>query len=197
MLSKYFSSISIVEPNQKYLELYKKRGYNAYFSNFQDVVLPEKFHFVLCSHVLYHVKHSNWPVFLKKMKRSIIKGGKGMLVIGAPRGEFENFGKSLKSNLPNDYSNTSLLKKILTDLNFSFSVTPRAYTFKTSNYADFYIVIELFTITDYYELEAFNRLSISQKNEIYAKIHNFCQSCKKDNGEYELVIEDDILVFDA
>ncbi len=190
ILATYFDSTTVIEPNPVYKSAYEKFGFFAKIGNFQDEGLEKVFDFILCSHVLYHIARKDWAFFLKTIYRSLSPGGRGLVVLVAPRGDWHK----LRTSICSRYSSSFEAEKVLKKLKIFHKTFPVRSIFKSFRYEDFRRVVTLFTIDDCFLPEKFLELSDEKKQIIYKKIEDFILSCKKDSGLYELVCEDDFIV---
>ncbi len=192
ILTAYFDSTTVVEPNPTYRSDYKRLGFLTHIRNFQDEKLENSFDFILCSHVLYHLDRKDWAFFLNKINQSLSSGGKALVVLVAPRGSWHD----LRASICSSYSCSSEAEKVLKKLNIFYRTFPVRSSFKSFRYEDFHRVVSLFTIDDCFLPKKFIELSRGEKQNIYGKIEEFISTCKKDNGVYELVCEDDFIIID-
>jgi 2-polyprenyl-3-methyl-5-hydroxy-6-metoxy-1,4-benzoquinol methylase len=189
-LSKFFTSITVIEPNSAFASIYQNKGFTSYIGNFQDIPLNCKYDAVLCSHVLYHVPCAEWTPFLKKMYDLIRPGGKGFVAMVAPKGKWH----VLRSSLNSDYFNCSQVEKVLKEQNISYDLTFVQSIFNVQNYKDFRALTRLFTIEDCYFPDVYRVLSDLEKKKIDQKIEEYIATCKQPDGSYEFSDEDAYII---
>lgn len=189
-LSKFFKSTTVIEPNRAYESLYQDKGFAFYIDNFQDAAIDEKFDFVLCSHVLYHVPHSQWPSFVKKVEGLIRLGGKGLVSLVAPKGPLHE----LRSSINPDYSNSGKVEAALKEENIPYDLFFVQSLFTVPSYEDFRALVRLFTIDDCYLPQDYRTLSDSEKALIDEKIDNYIITCRQPDGTYKFADEDTYIV---
>jgi SAM-dependent methyltransferase len=185
-LSKFFKSTTIIEPNKAFASIYKDTGFITYNENFQDTVIDGQYDLILCSHVLYHVPHNQWALFLKKLTELIRPGGKGLVSMVFPRGKWH----ALRSSINSDYSNSDKVEKALKEQDIPYELIPVQSVFRVPNYDDFRALVRLFTIDDCYLPEIYQALSNSEKELIDHKIENYIATCTQSDGAYEFIDED-------
>lgn len=192
-IAKNFNNTTIIDPISEYSNTFKELGFKTFVNNFEELKINDKFDFILCSHVLYHVDQDKWQSFLNKFYDTIGNNGKGMLVLLAPKGEWFDFEVSLNPNKP--IPNSDLILRKLKSLNIQYEITSTPCTFKTDNYNSFRDLVHLFTIGNCFPTEEFNSFSAEQKQLIAKKIDTFIEhDCKKGDGTYELSWEDSYIV---
>lgn len=179
-ISPYFEATTIVEPNGEYEELYKKKSFLSKMGNFQDMTLEGQFDFALCSHVLYHVDQKEWAPFLKKMTGLIRPGGKGLVALVAPQGNFH----ALRHSINPDYSNSGKVEEALKSLGISYERFQHLSEFRVGNRSDFRALVRIFTLDDCYLPDAYARLSQEEKRGIEDKIDRFIETCLQPDGTY-------------
>ncbi len=185
-LSNFFTSTTVVEPNRAFASIYEKKGYINHTGNFQDIALDSKYDVVLCSHVLYHVPRAQWVPFLEKLNGSICLGGKGLVLMVAPKGKWHE----LRSSLNPDYANSDGVERALKELHISYELVPVQSVFKVQNYEDFRALVRLFTLDDCYLPEEYFALSARDREEIEQKIDEYVVTCRQSDGSYEFYDED-------
>ena len=189
-IASYFTSSTIVEPNPLYKEKYTSQKYTVYTANFQDIQLPQKYDFVLCSNVLYYVEHNKWATFLERLHSCINKGGQGLVILAAPCGKYHEFSKSINPN----YSNSALIERDLGKLNIKYRKITKHVSF-TADYKEFKQIFYLFTIDNCFPQQAFAKLTESEKKSIFAKFDAFIEGCRTDDGRYKIIWDEDFFVF--
>lgn len=185
-LSKFFTSTTVIDPNKAFASIYQDKGFIAYTGNFQDIITNIEYDLILCSHVLYHVPHSDWTAFLKKLYGSLCFGGKGVIAMVHPKGRWHE----LRSSLNPDYSNSDKVEKILKEQKIPYDLIPVQSTFRVKEYNDFRALVRLFTIDDCYLPEEYQALNALEKNLIDQKIDEYIATCKKSDDSYEFFDED-------
>lgn len=93
-ISQSFSETTIVEPNEKQVNFFKRRCPQFYVIDdlWSDVDLGVKlFDFILCSHVLYYIREDEWINAIDKMCFHLAEGGRIGIVLQSPIGEVARF----------------------------------------------------------------------------------------------------------
>ncbi|HOW56943.1 MAG TPA: class I SAM-dependent methyltransferase [Smithellaceae bacterium] len=93
-ISQSFSETTIVEPNEKQVEYFKRRcpQFNIFNNSWDKINLAGKrFDFILCSHVLYYIPEGRWLTTIKKMYDHLHQGGRIAIVLQSPVGEVARF----------------------------------------------------------------------------------------------------------
>jgi arsenate reductase-like glutaredoxin family protein len=185
-LSHFFTSATIVEPNKAYIPIYKDKGFISYFCNFQDVMLEDKYDFILCSHVLYHVPRAEWAAFLEKMYGLIRSGGTGLISMVAPVGQWH----TLRLSINPDCTTSQQVEQMLKEQGIPYSLIPVQNIFNVPNYEDFRALIRLFTIENCYPPDTYKAVSDSEKALIDQRIEEYIATRKQPDGSYEFLDED-------
>jgi SAM-dependent methyltransferase len=189
-LSKYFSSTTIVEPNNASISLYRESNYVIHRNKFEDTRLDGNFDFILCSHMIYHVERNDYEAVIKRIYDLLDCGGKAMIVLVAPRGIFHNLCLSIN----NKYTNSSSVIKILEKLKIHFEVENVNCLYKANRFARLFKITNLFAISDCFTKSQYDELKTIEKAIIKNKITSFVSGCGKKNGYYEYLSEEDYLI---
>lgn len=93
-ISQSFDETTVVEPNEKQANFFKKRcpHFKVYNNFWENVDLaPRRFDFILCSHVLYYIEEAQWITTIEKMYAHLEEGGRIAVVLQSPVGEVADF----------------------------------------------------------------------------------------------------------
>jgi ubiquinone/menaquinone biosynthesis C-methylase UbiE len=92
--SQSFAHTTVVEPNEKQAGFLSRRcpDFEVYNNLWRNVDLGSKrYDFILCSHVLYYIGHSEWLTTIEKMYTHLEPGGRIAIVLQSPIGEVADF----------------------------------------------------------------------------------------------------------
>lgn len=93
-LSESFIETTVVEPNEKQVARLSRRcpHFNICHDCWDNVDLaPQRYDFILCSHVLYYIKEDNWVKTIEKGYSHLEDGGWMAIVLQSPVGEVADF----------------------------------------------------------------------------------------------------------
>lgn len=187
-ISKYFAFTLVIEPNASFTPLYNHYGFEVCQSHFEHVQLNGLCNLILCSHSLYHIDRNKWSSCLQKIHDSLI--GVALIVIVAPQGTYHELCHSINPN----YAQSKEVTRRLDELKISYTVTHTVSKVDVANFEDFKQLVYLFVIADCYTTTEFTYLSNKEQASVYDKIDHFLPLCKKSDGRFELVAEDDYIV---
>ena len=186
-LSQYFSELAVVEPNHEFVKEYPKDKFKVYSIPFENFLLPHPYDFVLCTHMLYHVKLKDLSGFLEKMYQSMSPGGKTLITLSAPRGPFHEQALRLNPN----YLNSGHVLETLDKLKIAHETRPVKIALKTRSLQDMHTLCRFFFIEDCFTTETLNNLSHARTREIEADITQFVKSCRTGPSTYEMIFDED------
>ena len=92
-IGKAYEKSTVVEPNPKYESSYQNLGVEYFLDTFERVRLEDKYDFIFCSHMLYHVPQLEWPIVINKMDKLRKKGGRIAVTLVADHGPWYSFKK--------------------------------------------------------------------------------------------------------
>ena len=93
-IAQSFERTTIVEPNERQAQYLKKRCPHFHIVNslWEKADLgPERFDFILCSHVLYYIEKGKWLTTIKRMYEYLEDKGCIAIVLQSPIGEVADF----------------------------------------------------------------------------------------------------------
>ncbi len=190
-IQPFFKQTVVVEPQKNYAESLKARGYEVHESEFQAVQLHEKFDFILCSQVLYHVKLENWHFFISKMKELLTPGGLAMVVLGAARGPYYDFCRQLNPN----YGTGKQIIEILEKNKIDFHVEKKQAYYYPESLDEMYNLCRFSVLEGCLNHGIYTSLSLTEQEEIDRKIMHYARQCLTVNHNYELFFERDLIYF--
>ncbi len=93
-ISQSFEKTTIVEPNEKQVSFFHRRypNFTVYNNFWEDIDLgPERYDFILCSHILYYIQEGRWASIIDKMYAHLESNGRIAIVLQSPIGEVATF----------------------------------------------------------------------------------------------------------
>jgi hypothetical protein len=85
-LAPHFGSLTLLEPNQNQIAGFKLEKAKVLLEPLERYESSERYEFVVCSHVLYHVPLSEWGGFIDRLLTFVSPGGYCVIVMAAARG---------------------------------------------------------------------------------------------------------------
>jgi 2-polyprenyl-3-methyl-5-hydroxy-6-metoxy-1,4-benzoquinol methylase len=93
-VAQSFESTTIVEPNERQAQHLKRRSphFHIVNSSWEKVDLgPQRFDFILCSHVLYYIEEGTWLTTIERMYEYLADKGCIAIVLQSPIGDVADF----------------------------------------------------------------------------------------------------------
>lgn len=197
-LKGYFNETIALDPNNYYADNYfiSDDINNLRFVNksFESVNFDQKFNFILCSHVLYHIPQSQWTTLIEKILKVLEKKGKALLTLVAPRGPFHDLCNQINPN----YSNSKELKSILKTLNIDYNAAEIKTSYFYKNMHEFVSLMRMFVIDDCFLPEEYACIPEREIKTINQKIRNFVHDCyDKKNNLFSIQIDEDYMLLNV
>ncbi len=117
--------------------------------------------------------------------------GTALIVQVAPRGSYHTICHSVNPN----YSHSKRVTERLDALHIKYHVIPVPCKYQETNEESFKQMMHLFVVADCYTAQEFNQLSKEEQAAVHEKINRFIPTCKTSDGTYELVEDEDYIVF--
>lgn len=162
-----------------YLDLKKDYNLDYAIGSFQQTRFSQQFDIVLCLHVLYHIPRSLWGDIINKAYSLLKPGGKLLIAIADTKGA----SHQLRSNIREQYANSSVLIELLTALNLPFEKKVIANTYMHKTFKDMFDLTRLFTVADCFLPKEFEELPFEKKVAIDHRIEGFVYGCYDENKQ--------------
>ncbi len=182
----YFESTTAIEPNHEFKKNFLNLNCNLIVEDFFKIDLCEKYDFILCSHVMYHMPLNYMVAFIKKILSYLETNGTCLIALMAPRGESHKLHYELNS----DYINSSQVINILNNNNINFSKIEATNEFVADTYEEMLSLCRFFAYEDCIPKEKLDLLNKKEKELLDVKIQNIAHQYKT-NDFYTLKQEED------
>jgi SAM-dependent methyltransferase len=189
-IGKAYEKSTVVEPNPKYESSYQNLGVEYFLDTFERVRLEDKYDFIFCSHMLYHVPQLEWPIVINKMDKLRKKGGRIAVTLVADHGPWYSFKKRFNKLTVH----AGLLKNVLDNLNISYKTIPVTSSVRTRNPIQLKELVNVFAIGDNITPQMYASMTFEEKINLDQQLESIIEECKVRKNYYELVMEDECLV---
>lgn len=189
-LAPHFASLTLLEPNQDQIAGFKHEKAKVLVEPLDRYHSPEKYDLVLCSHVLYHVPHSDWAGFIDRLLTFVRPGGSCLLVMAAARGP--------TYELCRDFTETLIFSEhiisTVQQMGLPHEVIPSMSGFVGKTFEEMYTLCRFFVLEGCFTAEQLAAMSEDEVRRLDEKIRMHAERCRGDDGVYRLEQDDDIIL---
>jgi SAM-dependent methyltransferase len=189
-LAPHFDSLTLLEPNPNQIGEFQHAKAKVFTEPLDRYHASETYDLVLCSHVLYHVPHSEWAGFIDRLMSFVRPGGHCLLVMAAARGPMYELCHDFTETLIFSEHIVSTVQK----MRLPHEVLPSMSGFVAKTFEEMYTLCRFFVLEGCYTADQLAAMTPDEIRTLDEKVRAHTERSRGTDGVYRLEQDEDIIL---